>query len=174
MKIKLLTPLAVLLLAACTTPAPVKVPVQPPSVSVARDVVAILLSYHHSMESASQADLSKELAALSDARAGAETEVRKAIVLGLMRDSIKLARARTILAGVLSMDDPDALALRPLVEWMGNNYSELRRVTFLGERQAQQLRDALHRYDQLNEKLEAMKRIESSQPASPIEIAPAK
>lgn len=132
-----------------------------------------MLAYHRALDNASQAELSKELAALNHAPAGAETEVRKAIVLSAMRDGARLVRARTILAGVLLMDDPDALALRPLVEWMISNNTELRRLALLGDKQAQQLKDLQRRFDQSNEKLEAMKRIESSQPASPIEIAPA-
>jgi hypothetical protein len=174
MNIKLLSPILLAVLAACAAPAPapVKTPVDPVA-APARSLSDSLLAYHRSLDNASQADLSKELAALSYAPAGAETEVRKAIVLGAMRDSARLARARTILAGVLLMDDPDALALRPLVEWMINNNTELRRLALQGDRQAQQLKELQRRFDQSNEKLEAMKRIESSQPASPIEIAPA-
>jgi hypothetical protein len=178
MKNKLLSLLLVSLLAACAGHAPMEEPEEQAIALPTKNGIRILLGYHRLLEDASQADLGKELAALGAAPAGAETEVRKAIVLGFMRDSGKLARARTILAGVLLMDDSEALALRPLVEWMISNNVELRRVALLGERQAQQLKEQLkeaqRRSDQLNEKLEAMKRIESSQPASPIEIAPVK
>jgi hypothetical protein len=139
----------------------------------ARPAVNLLLAYHRAVEGLSQADLNKELIALNSAPAGAETEVRKAMVLGCMRDSARLARARAILASVLMMDDADALSLRPLVEWMMDNNTELRRTISSNDRQASQLKELQRRFDQLNEKLEAMKRIESSQPASPIEIAPA-
>jgi hypothetical protein len=175
MNIKLLSPILVVVLAACAGPAP------PPTKAVAvlpvsapvNSLADVLLAYHRSLDGSSQSELNKELGALNYAPAGAETEVRKAMVLGAMRDSARLARARTILAGVLLMDDADALALRPLVEWMINNNTELRRLILLNDRQAQQLKDIQRRSDQANEKLEAMKRIESSQPASPIEIAPA-
>ena len=175
MKTKLLSSLVALWLAGCAVPAPVKVVPVPRAVAPVQPTVDALLAYHRSLDGVSQADLTKELTALNSAPAGAATEVRKAIVLGYMRDPARSARARAILAGVLLMDDADALALRPLVEWMISNDTELRRVTQLSnERQAVQLKDAQRRYDQLNDKLEAMKRIESSQPASPIEIAPAK
>jgi hypothetical protein len=175
MNIKLMSPLLVVVLAACAAPPPahVKAATELPVLAPASSLTDVLLAYHRSLDSASQNDLGKELGALSYAPAGAETEVRKAMVLGAMRDSARLARARTILAGVLLMDDADALALRPLVEWMINNNTELRRLTLLNDRQAQQLKDLQRRSDQASEKLEAMKRIESSQPASPIEIAPA-
>ena len=173
MNIKLLSPLLAMALVACVATPPAPVPVAEPTVATARSLSDSLLAYQRSLDNASQADLNKELAALGHAPSGAETEVRKAIVLGAMRDGARLARARTILASVLLMDDPDALALRPLVEWMISNNTELRRLGLQSDRQAQQLKDLQRRFDQLNEKLEAMKRIESSQPASPIEIAPA-
>ncbi|HEY4316984.1 MAG TPA: hypothetical protein VGN04_05245 [Herbaspirillum sp.] len=174
MNIKLLPPLLVAALAGCAAPPPQPVkPAEQPMLAASRSLSDTLLAYHRSLDNASQADLNKELGILMHAPPGAETEVRKAIVLGAMRDSGRLARARSILAGVLLMDDPDALALRPLVEWMINNNSELRSLTLQGERQTHQLKDLQRRLDQSNEKLEAMKRIESSQPASPIEIAPA-
>jgi len=177
MSIKSLSPLLliVLSLVACA-PAPVKVAGEPATPLVAtpgKSVVDRLFAYRRWLDGASQADLNKELAALNSVPASAETEVRKAMVLGAMRDSARLARARTILDNVLLMNDSDALALRPLVEWMIDNNTELRRITSLNERQALQLKDTQRRFDQLSEKLEAMKRIETSQPASPIEIAPA-
>jgi hypothetical protein len=177
MSIKSLPPLllTVLSLVACA-PAPVKVadaPAMPLAAAPAKSVVDRLFAYRRWLDGASQADLNKELTALNSVPASAETEVRKAMVLGAMRDSARLARARTILDNVLLMNDSDALALRPLVEWMIDNNTELRRVTSLNERQALQLKDTQRRFDQLSEKLDAMKRIESSQPASPIEIAPA-
>jgi hypothetical protein len=177
MNIKLLSPLLVVALTACAAMAPAPAPITAnaasPALAAGRSLSDSLLAYHRSLDSASQADLNKEIGALSHAPAGAETEVRKAMVLGAMRDSARLARARAILAGVLLMDDADALALRPLVEWMINNNTEQRRLILSNDRQAQQLKDLQHRFDQINEKLEAMKRIESSEPASPIEIAPA-
>jgi hypothetical protein len=174
MSIKSLPPLllTVLSLVACA-PAPVKVAEAPLVAAPAKSVVDRLFAYRRWLDSASQADLNKELGALNGVSASAETEVRKAMVLCAMRDSARLARARTILDNVLLMSDSDALALRPLVEWMIDNNTELRRVTSLNERQTLQLKDTQRRFDQLSEKLEAMKRIETSQPASPIEIAPA-
>lgn len=173
-----LTGLVLLLLAACATPVP---PPAAPTIAATavppRSVVEDLLSYHRAMNNASQAELNKELAALNTAPAGAETEVRKAIVLGLMHDAARLARARIVLNGALAADDVDKKSLRPLIEWMQANYAELRRLTVAADRQAQQYKegqkDAQRRYDQLNEKLEAMKRVENSLPASPVEIAPA-
>jgi hypothetical protein len=163
--------LTALSLVACA-PAPVKVAEAPLVAVPAKSVVDRLFAYRRWLDGASQADLNKELAALSSVPVSAETEVRKAMVLGAMHDSARLARARTILDNVLLMNDSDALALRPLVEWMIDNNTEVRRITSLNERQALQLKDTQHRFDQLSEKLDAMKRIETS-PASPIEIAPA-
>lgn len=170
--------LMLFLLAACATPVPPPALAAVPVASAPpRSVVEDLLSYHRAMSTASQAELNKELAALGSAPPGAETEVRKAIVLGLMRDAARLARARMVLNGVLAADDVDAKSLRPLIEWMQANYAELRRLTVIADRQGQQYKDtqkdAQRRYDQLNEKLEAMKRVENSLPASPVEIAPA-
>jgi hypothetical protein len=158
-------------LAACA-PVPVKVAEAPLAAAPAKSVVDRLFAYRRWLDGASQADLNKELAALNSVPVSAETEVRKAMVLGAMRDSARLARARAILDNVLLMGDSDALALRPLVEWMIDNNTEVRRITSLNERQALQLKDTQRRFDQLSEKLDAMKRIETS-PASPIEIAPA-
>jgi hypothetical protein len=174
MSIKSLPPLllTVLSLVACA-PAPVKMAEAPLVAAPAKSVVDRLFAYRRWLDSASQADLNKELSALNGVSTSAESEVRKAMVLCAMRDSARLARARTILDNVLLMSDSDALALRPLVEWMIDNNTELRRVTSLNERQTLQLKDTQRRFDQLSEKLEAMKRIETSQPASPIEIAPA-
>lgn len=173
MNIKLLSSLLVVLSLVACAPAPVKIAETQTVAAPTRPAVNLLLAYHRALEGLSQADLNKELIALNSAPVGAETEVRKAMVLGYMHDSARLARARAILASVLLMDDADALSLRPLVEWMMDNNNELRRNISLNDRQASQLKELQRRFDQLNEKLEAMKRIESSQPASPIEIAPA-
>jgi hypothetical protein len=175
MNIKSFSPLWVLLLAACATQAPpVDAPAAPVVASSARNLVEEMLAYHRNLKGVSQADLGKELLALNSAPAGAETEVRKAIVLELLGDTAKLTRVRVLLRSVLLMNGPDAVALQPLAEWMMTANSELRRATAFGDRQTQLLKEAQHRFDALNEKLEAMKRIEVSQPASPIEITPAK
>jgi hypothetical protein len=176
MNYKSLSPLLLVLLAACATQAPVEeAPKAPPPVvaAPAKSLVELVLAYHHTLRAESPSDLGKELLALNNAPPGAMTEVRKAMVLELMRDSAKLTRSRVLLRNVLMMKSQEALVLRPLVEWMMTNNSEFRRANSLAERQAQQLKDAQRRYDALNEKLEAMKRIETSQPASPIEITPA-
>lgn len=109
------------------------------------------------------ADLAREIARLGEAEdASAETPLLLATALAQTRQPADTARALGLVQRVLSNQAEAAQALHPLARWMEARLLQQRRLEEQLERQAQQLRDAQRRNDQLNERLEAVRAIERS------------
>lgn len=87
-----------------------------------------------------------------------------ALALGQSRNAANAARAQLLLQRVVADGAPDAQPLQPLARLLLAQIAEQRRADEQAERQAQQLRDAQRRIDQLNERLEAVRAIERSLP----------
>ena len=109
------------------------------------------------------AELAREIARLGEAEdASAETPLLLATALAQTRQPADTARALGLVQRVLSNQAEAAQALHPLARWMEARLLQQRRLEEQLERQAQQLRDAQRRNDQLNERLEAVRAIERS------------
>ena len=109
------------------------------------------------------AELAREIARLGEAEdASAETPLLLATALAQTRQPADTARALGLVQRVLSNQAEPAQALHPLARWMEARLLQQRRLEEQLERQAQQLRDAQRRNDQLNERLEAVRAIERS------------
>ena len=121
------------------------------------------------------AELAREIARLGDAEdAAAETPLLLATALGQTRQPVDTARALGLVQRVLANPGPTSQALHPLARLLEARLLQQRRLEDQLERQAQQLRDAQRRNDQLNERLEAVRAIERSLTTRPpVPAAPA-
>ena len=89
-------------------------------------------------------------------------QLQLAMALALTRVPSDLQRAQALLQRVLDNGSDEARSLHPLARLLAAQYAEQRRAEEATERQAQQLRDAQRRIDQLNDRLEAVRAIERS------------
>jgi hypothetical protein len=159
-------------------PAPVTT-VYVPEVEPADQAARRLLAYQERLAPPlNPQTLGGELARLGDGGASPQAAMELALLLGSTRAPGDLARAQTLLDGVLR--NPDAAPWHALARLLAARYAEQRRAEEQAERLAQQLRDTQRdnqrRLDQLNEKLEALKAIERSlntRPAAASAAAPA-
>lgn len=138
-----------------------------------KDRLRELLDYADRMQRASTVDLAREMARLSD---GDENKpgrnLRLALVLIQTRQPADTARALGLVQRALA--HADAQDLHPLARLLEARLTHQRKLEDQLERQAQQLRDAQRRNDQLSDRLEAMRAIERSLTTRPpTSVAPA-
>ena len=175
------------LLGACATPSPPP-PAEPPppvpptvasqptpaaDLAITPSGVEILLAYHQNLRALNPAEIARELANLNSQAKTPMLAMRKAMVLSMSRATNDLTLAQIHLDSVLSSTDQDAEALKPLARLLGTQWSEQRRLSDSLDRLNTQARDNQRKTDQLNEKLEALKAIERTLPASPAAPGPA-
>jgi len=163
-------------LAACAvspSPAPVAkpapVPVCPPAAPVPADLLILktLLNYQYELRLLSPADLTHELASLGEQPSPApELAMRKALILSLGHTTAELTLAQAQVDAVMNSADPQAEALKPLASLIGARIGEQRRLLESADKLGQQLRESQRRGDQLTDKLEALKTIEHTLPAT--------
>ncbi|MES2512031.1 MAG: hypothetical protein V4625_19060 [Pseudomonadota bacterium] len=137
---------------------------QPPQVLVVApppDATVTVLAYADKIRTLQGADLQQEIARLGDAPTP-EDQLRLAVALIQTRQLYDLVRAQDLLQRVLANAGSDARPLHPLARLLAARFTEQRRAEDQLDRQGQQLRDALRRLDQTNDKLEALKEIERS------------
>ena len=152
---------------AAETPAPpepeVAEPAKKPKKPVVVDPAVLVLAQTDRTLRMSPADLSKEIARLTELEESAiETPLLLAVALAQTRQPVDTARALGLVQRVLGNNAPAAQALHPLARLMESRLLQLRRLEDQLDRQTQQLRDAQRRNEQLNERLEAVRAIERS------------
>ena len=108
--------------------------------------------------------LTQEIARLSAAPQTPLVQVELALTLMQTRAGLNVIRANQLLQRVLAQDAPDARLLHPLCRHLLAQLADQKRVEDQAERQAQQLRDAQRRADQLAERLDAIRAIERARP----------
>lgn len=174
MKTKILLTLCCALLAACATapapgptPDPLEKPVPETVFRLAPGGIETLLAYHQWLRELAPAELAKELVALNAQPANAQFALKKSMLLSLSHNGDDLARAQTLIDGVLKSTEPDALVAKPLAQMLAANYAEMRRLSDLADRLSQQIKESQRRTEQLNQTLEALKAIERTLPARP-------
>ncbi|MDA7415606.1 hypothetical protein PGB34_04460 [Xenophilus arseniciresistens] len=125
-----------------------------------------MLAHADRVRSLSPADLSAEIARLGDAAsapgANPTLVMQHAIALAQTRNAPDLARALGLMQRVASDNSEAGLALQPLARLLAARYQEQRRVEEDRDRQAQQVKEAQRRIDQLTDRLEALRAIERS------------
>lgn len=164
MKNKILLLASCLLLSACVTSP--EAPTSTVKLIHAASNVDELLAYHAVLRKMSPAELGRELQRINTYPAGPATTVRRAMALSLTRDSIDLTKAEAQLWNVMADGSVEAEKLKPLVQLLVSHCADLRRVADNAEKSSLQLKEAQRKVDQLNDKLEALKNIERSLPAS--------
>ena len=152
---------------ATETPAPpepeVAEPAKKPKKPVVVDPAVLVLAQTDRTLRMSPADLSKEIARLTELEESAiETPLLLAVALAQTRQPVDTARALGLVQRVLGNNAPAAQALHPLARLMESRLLQQRRLEDQLDRQTQQLRDAQRRNEQLNERLEAVRAIERS------------
>lgn len=165
----LLTLLAVLCLAACTTvperPPVDEPPEEPPSrvqtPAIDEAPLRSVLNYYGA-NARSPAPLPREKPLPADPK----LRVQQAIQLGQARPP-ELQRALNLLDSVLRSNHPMAVQLAPLVRVLHEQYGERLRLE-------SQAREAQRRSDQLQEKIDALTAIERTLPARALPARPTK
>ena len=125
-----------------------------------------LLDYARQVQRLSQPGIARERGRLVATLASPETQLRMAILLADVR-APDLARAQSLLDGVLKSDAPDAQGLYPLARLLSGQYRERLRLEMQNEKLAQQLRETARRNEELQHKLDALAEIEQALPTRP-------
>jgi hypothetical protein len=110
------------------------------------------------------ADLAQEVQRLGDTPYSPLRATQLALALGQSRTAASAARAQSLLQRVQADPTSEAVGLQAFARLLAAQIAEQRRADEQAERQAQQLRDAQRRIDQLNDRLEAVRAIERSLP----------
>jgi hypothetical protein len=155
---------------ATALPAPLAAESDEPT-TAPKDLLRDTLAYADRTLGASTTDLARETARLSDLDESKPSRaLRLALVLAQTRQPVDTARALGLVQRTLT--NPAAQDLHPLARLLEARLTQQRRMEDQLERQAQQLREAQRRNDQLSERLEAVRAIERSLTTRPAPAAP--
>jgi hypothetical protein len=160
--------------AACPAPMvmAVPLPVTTPPSPCPPSVASLALAQGERLRGLSVPELAQEVSRLTEPGEAPLAQMQLAQALLLTKVPADAQRAQGILQRLLQNTTSQADALRPLARQLLAQYAEQRRLEEQIERQAQQLRDAQRRIDQLNERLEAVRAIERSLSAPAATPAP--
>lgn len=150
-------------------PAPVAAAPAPPEPAAA----VLALDYADRLRAMTVPGLAQEITRLGEPGAQPLRQLQLAMALALTRVPSDLQRAQGLVQRVLDNGASEARDLHPLARLLAAQYGEQRRADEAAERQAQQLRDAQRRIDQLNDRLEAVRAIERSLSTRPAGAASA-
>lgn len=152
----------------------VPLPVTAPATPCPPSAASLALAQGERLRTLSVPELAQEVSRLADPGDAPLVQMQLAQALLLTKVPTDAQRAQGILQRLLQNGGNQAEALRPLARLLLAQYAEQRRLEEQLERQAQQLRDAQRRIDQLNERLEAVRAIERSLSApAPASSSPA-
>ena len=137
--------------------------------------VGAMLAYADKIRPLGPPELANELTRLGELADTPTTQMQTSLVLAQTRNPADLARAQGLLQKVAANPSAEAQPLQPLARTLAARFAEQRRVEEDRDKQAQQLRDAQRRIDQLNDRIEALRAIERSfaRPNNPPPAAPA-
>jgi hypothetical protein len=158
---------AMALPAAPAASAPVQTAVAPaaaPAPSNGANPLETAIVYAERVRSLAPPDLAQEVQRLGDTPYSPLRATQLALALGQSRSAVNTTRAQSLLQRVQADPTSEAAGLQPFARLLAAQIAEQRRADEQAERQAQQLRDAQRRIDQLNDRLEAVRAIERSLP----------
>jgi hypothetical protein len=138
-----------------------------PAASANPPVLVAALGHAERVRALPPTELGQEILRLGDKPYAPLDAVQLALALGQSRTAPNQARAQALLQRVLADPATDAQNLQPFARLLSAQIADQRRADEAAERQAQQLRDAQRRIDQLNDRLEAVRAIERSLPGPP-------
>ncbi|MGE0348262.1 hypothetical protein [Hydrogenophaga sp.] len=142
-------------------------PVDPPQVLDARtppvpDVLTALLTYAERLRALGATELAAEIVVQGDPGNAPLRQMQLALALAQTQAPADTARALGLAQRVVAHPGTDSVPLKPLARLLVNRLMVQRRLEDTADRQAQQLRDAQRRIEQLSDRLEAMRAIERS------------
>jgi hypothetical protein len=158
---------AMALPAAAPASAPVQVvaaPAAAPAPANGTNALESAIGYAERVRSLAPNDLAQEVQRLGDTPYSPLRATQLALALAQSRTPPNTARAQSLLQRVQADPTSEAAGLQPFARLIAAQLTEQRRADEQAERQAQQLRDAQKRIDQLNDRLEAVRAIERSLP----------
>lgn len=132
-------------------------PASPPALMAA-------LGYAERVRALPSQELGQEIQRLGERSYAPLEATQLALALGQTRVASNQVRAQTLLQRVLADPASDAQGLQPFARLLSAQIADQRRADEAAERQAQQLREAQRRIEQLNDRLEAVRAIERSLP----------
>lgn len=146
-------------LASPVTETPVRTP------ALERDqALASAVDYADRVRALPAAELAQEIQRLGDTPYAPLPAMQLALALAKSRTPANSARAQSLLQRVIADPAPEAQPLQPFARVLSAQVADQRRTDEQTERQAQQLREAQRRIEQLNDRLEAVRAIERSLP----------
>jgi len=136
-----------------------------PTAAPERDqLLAAAVDYADRVRALPAPELGQEIQRLGDTAYAPLPATQLALALGKSRTNANTARAQSLLQRVIADPAPEAQALQPFARLLSAQIADQRRADEQAERQAQQLREAQRRIEQLNDRLEAVRAIERSLP----------
>jgi hypothetical protein len=144
-------------------PAPAPAPVPPPARTEVHPL-EVVVAHAERIRALPAADLAAEIQRLGDTSYAPLRATQLAQALAQTRNGASAVRAQSLLQRVLADASTEAQPLHPYARVLSAQIAEQRRTEEQAERQAQQLRDAQRRIEQLNDRLEAVRAIERSLP----------
>lgn len=125
------------------------------------------LGYAERVRSLPAPELTQEIQRLGERSYAPLEATQLALALGQSRTAANQSRAQSLLQRVIADPAAEPQGLQPFARLLSAQIAEQRRADEQAERQAQQLREAQRRIDQLNDRLEAVRAIERSLPGPP-------
>ena len=157
-----------LALAGCTANPPAGAPA-----ALGEDAVQVApLTYYQMLQRMTPAQIARERMVLAALPPTPTTQLRTAMVLGHPRGPLDLARALSLLDGLLKSTEPTAVGLQPLARLLADNYAERQKLEAQLEKQGQQLKDSQRKAAELQEKIDSLADIERTLPQRPRTVRP--
>lgn len=150
--------------APAPVPPPAPAPAAAPPIPQGAHPLEGAIAYAERVRSLPPAELAQEVQRLGDTTYSPLRAMQLALALGQSRTAANAARAQSLLQRVLADGNGEAQALQPYARLLSAQLADQRRADEQAERQAQQLREAQRRIEQLNDRLEAVRAIERSLP----------
>lgn len=148
--------------AAATTP-----PAAPTAGTTAPAPLLSALGYAERVRALPTPELGQEIQRLGDRPYAPLEATQLALALAQSRTAPNQSRAQALLQRVIADPTAEPQGLQPFARLLAGQIADQRRADEQAERQAQQLREAQRRIDQLNDRLEAVRAIERSLPGPP-------
>ncbi len=126
-----------------------------------------VLAYYQSLQRMSAVQINRERAASVALPQSPGLQLRVAMLLGHPRGQQDLAKALSLLDGILKSSDPAAVSLQPLARLLADNYGERQRLETQLEKQGQQLKESQRKAIELQEKIDGLADIERTLPQRP-------
>ena len=132
----------------------------------------IAVGYAERVRTLPAAEIAQEVQRLGETSYTPLRGTQLALALAQLRTPAGAARAQTLLHRVLADSSSEAQGLQGFARLLSAQVADQRRAEEQAERQAQQLREAQRRIEQLNDRLEAVRAIERSLPGPARRDAP--